>query len=161
MEGVADPGRTVQPRPIPLLGQAAATRLADPDGASGAHFGIAVARLGDVDGDEIGDFVVGARWDPAAGQAQSGSVTVFSGATLAALAELTHPEPGAGDEFGRSVAAIGDVDGDGIDDFVVGAPFDDVAGAVDAGSAHVFSGDASAGFPLVDSLFDPVPSAGA
>ncbi len=30
VEGVADPGRTVQPRPIPLLGQAAATRLADP-----------------------------------------------------------------------------------------------------------------------------------
>ena len=26
VEGVADPGRTVQPRPIPLLGQAAATR---------------------------------------------------------------------------------------------------------------------------------------
>jgi putative nucleotidyltransferase with HDIG domain len=29
VEGVADPGRTVQPRPIPLLGQAAATRLAE------------------------------------------------------------------------------------------------------------------------------------
>jgi putative nucleotidyltransferase with HDIG domain len=29
VEGVMDPGRTVQPRPIPLLGQAAATRLAD------------------------------------------------------------------------------------------------------------------------------------
>ena len=30
VEGVADPGRTVQPRPIPLLGQAAATRLEEP-----------------------------------------------------------------------------------------------------------------------------------
>ncbi len=30
VEGVSDPGRTVQPRPIPLLGQAAATRLAEP-----------------------------------------------------------------------------------------------------------------------------------
>ena len=30
VEGVQDPGRTVQPRPIPLLGQAAATRLAEP-----------------------------------------------------------------------------------------------------------------------------------
>jgi HD domain len=29
VEGVMDPGRTVQPRPIPLLGQAAATRLDD------------------------------------------------------------------------------------------------------------------------------------
>ncbi len=38
VEGVADPGRTVQPRPIPLLGQAAATRLADPP-ATGADAG--------------------------------------------------------------------------------------------------------------------------
>ena len=30
VDGVMDPGRTVQPRPIPLLGQAAATRLANP-----------------------------------------------------------------------------------------------------------------------------------
>ena len=30
VEGVQDPGRTVQPRPIPLLGQAAAARLAEP-----------------------------------------------------------------------------------------------------------------------------------
>jgi putative nucleotidyltransferase with HDIG domain len=30
VEGVADPGRTVQPRPIPLLGQAAAVRLSEP-----------------------------------------------------------------------------------------------------------------------------------
>ena len=27
VEGVADPGRTLQPRPIPLIGQAAASRL--------------------------------------------------------------------------------------------------------------------------------------
>ena len=33
VEGVADPGRTVQPRPIPLLGQAATTRLAEPPAA--------------------------------------------------------------------------------------------------------------------------------
>jgi putative nucleotidyltransferase with HDIG domain len=36
VEGVADPGRTVQPRPIPLLGQAAATRLAEPPSTSPA-----------------------------------------------------------------------------------------------------------------------------
>ena len=35
VEGVADPGRTVQPRPIPILGQAAATRLSEP-AATGA-----------------------------------------------------------------------------------------------------------------------------
>jgi putative nucleotidyltransferase with HDIG domain len=36
VEGVADPGRTVQPRPIPLIGQAAATRSSEsPAAASG------------------------------------------------------------------------------------------------------------------------------
>jgi len=36
VEGVADPGRTVQPRPIPLLGQAAAARLAKPPATGSA-----------------------------------------------------------------------------------------------------------------------------
>jgi HD-GYP domain-containing protein (c-di-GMP phosphodiesterase class II) len=36
VEGVADPGRTVQPRPIPLLGQAASTRLTEPPAAASA-----------------------------------------------------------------------------------------------------------------------------
>jgi putative nucleotidyltransferase with HDIG domain len=43
VEGVADPGRTVQPRPIPLLGQAAATRLADPPATNPAPIPAAAA----------------------------------------------------------------------------------------------------------------------
>ena len=45
----------------------------------------------------------------------------------------------AGDKFGRSVSGAGDVDGDGYDDLVVGALYDDNNG-VDSGSARVIRG---------------------
>ncbi|MBI5433518.1 MAG: hypothetical protein HZA52_11875 [Planctomycetes bacterium] len=51
--------------------------------------------------------------------------------TLAGLA--------AGDSFGWSVANVGVVDGDAIDDFAVGAPYSDVNGT-DSGQVLVCSG---------------------
>lgn len=45
----------------------------------------------------------------------------------------------ANDRLGFAVGSVGDVDGDGAADFVVGAPFDDNTG-VDSGSARVISG---------------------
>lgn len=43
------------------------------------------------------------------------------------------------DELGAAVASVGDVNGDGRSDVVVGAPFD-TTGGVDAGRAYVYSG---------------------
>ena len=62
----------------------------------------------------------------------SGSAYVFarSGATWGQQAKITAPDGEAGDEFGSSVALSGDT-------VVVGAPFDDDAGA-DSGSAYWF-----------------------
>jgi hypothetical protein len=51
--------------------------------------------------------------------------------------------PGA--EFGTSCVVIGDMDGDGIDDFAIGAPGDDTGGA-DAGRVFIYRG----GHPLAD-----------
>jgi len=45
----------------------------------------------------------------------------------------------AGDLTGRSVSVLGDVDGDGIDDWVVGAPSDE-DGGVESGTAYVLTG---------------------
>lgn len=46
----------------------------------------------------------------------------------------------SGDQLGKQVANAGDVNNDGTDDYVVGAPFADPQGKVDAGSVFVFSG---------------------
>jgi len=45
----------------------------------------------------------------------------------------------AGDVFGYSVSEAGDVDADGYDDLIVGAPYND-AGGINAGRAYVYSG---------------------
>ena len=52
---------------------------------------------------------------------------------------LTLHGDAAGDEFGTSIAGLGDVDGDGFDDLFVGAPYSDVA-FPEAGLARVHSG---------------------
>src|SRR4051812_25104841 len=56
--------------------------------------------------------------------------------------------PAAGDEAGWSISAAGDVNGDGFDDFIIGAPFDG-DGGTNAGSAYVIFGRAG-NFASVD-----------
>jgi FG-GAP-like repeat/FG-GAP repeat len=51
-------------------------------------------------------------------------------------AALISPHPG--NAFGVAVAPLGDIDGDGFQDMIIGAPNDDVAGA-NAGCAYVYS----------------------
>jgi len=50
----------------------------------------------------------------------------------------------AEDQFGGAVARIGDLDGDGFDDLLVGVKYADPAGRQNAGSAYVYSGASGA-----------------
>jgi hypothetical protein len=106
------------------------------NGASiGARFGSSVSGGGDVNGDGVSDLVVGA---PEAG-AGAGEARVFSGtngALLWALAGTT----GTAELFGTSAAIVGDVNGDGHADFLVGAPDASPGGVSTAGEARLFSG---------------------
>ena len=78
----------------------------------GEEYGFAVAEVGDLDGDSVPDLAIGA---PGAG---GGRVEVRRGSNLS----LLHEEFGAGqDRLGASVCGLGDVDGDGRDDYAVGA----------------------------------------
>lgn len=103
---------------------------------AGDQFGSAVAGAGDVDGDGRGDWIVGARGADAGGS-NSGMARVFSGANGALLWQFV----GAGPDLslGRAVGGAGDVDGDGLDDLIVGETRDDGNGGT-TGSARVFSG---------------------
>jgi hypothetical protein len=105
---------------------------------SGDFLGWAVASIGDLDLDGIPDLLVGAPNASPAGVSLAGSVEVRSGRTGSLLYRINGEEPAA--YFGRSLAALGDIDGDGFDDFGVGAPAASAEGFPERGSAFVFSG---------------------
>jgi hypothetical protein len=81
-------------------------------------FGAAVAGGSDVDGDAIPDLLVGAP-DAVFGD---GRAHVFSGASGALIRSHFAASPGSGENLGFAVAFIGDTNGDGRGEYVIGAP---------------------------------------
>ncbi len=117
----------------------------------GDEAGVAVDRAGDVDGDGLDDLLVGAWF--AAGD--TGAAYLIRGGTVGGVTDLdsvaaarVHGEAPY-DMAGTSVAGLGDLDGDGYDDFVVGADRYD-PGLQNAGGAFVFYGPVSGDHRLLD-----------
>lgn len=111
-------------------------------GASGDYFGGSLASLGDLDGDGITDLAVGAERSDE-GESNRGSVYVLflnANGTVKNYSQITNGSGGIslanGDYFGRSVASVGDLDGDGVTDLAVGAYLDDSGGS-NRGAVHV------------------------
>jgi FG-GAP repeat protein len=120
-------------------------------GMAGSWFGFAVAGAGDVNGDGIADIVVGAPLaalsaaSPYAGK----SYVVFGSSAFPASRDASTLAGGNGgfqiagavrnDRSGWSVSAAGDVNGDGIGDVVIGAPYSSYAGSA-GGAAYVIFG---------------------
>ena len=104
--------------------------------ANADFFSEPVRGIGDVDGDGHADLAIGAHLDDSAGK-DAGKVSLISGKTGSTIFSLTGERAGA--QFGYQLAAIGDVNKDGIIDLFVGAPEDKPSGANVTGSASVFS----------------------
>ena len=111
--------------------------------ASGDRFGFSVGSAGDIDGDNIGDIIVGAPFNDTSdgSKANGGGVFAFSGGAYlsgtvsATNANYTYFGETAGDILGWSVGPAGNVNVHGKDDIVVGAPYYDS----NAGRAYALS----------------------
>jgi hypothetical protein len=105
--------------------------------------GLSVSGAGDVNGDGFADLIVGAAgaWGDDIGSFNIGYARVFSGSDGSGFSGTdekvlyTFDGDREYDFFGRSVSGVGDVNGDGVADFVVGA---DTGGADYAGYVRVF-----------------------
>lgn len=103
----------------------------------GGRLGRAVASLGDIDGDGAGDFLASSNQFPISGVPSVGRVAVVSGASLGVIQNLS--QGGDNDFFGDAIAGLGDITGDGVPDYIVGAPGATPVGSL-AGAAYVYSG---------------------
>jgi FG-GAP repeat len=111
---------------------------------AGDFGGYAVASAGDSDGDGVGDVLIGAYGASAAAGKSWLVYGPFSGNVDMGVADITYIGETAGDSAGWSVAGAGDVDGDGLDDAVIGATGHDY-GAAESGAAYVMLGGAHGG----------------
>ncbi len=89
--------------------------------SASSNFGSSVAGAGDVNGDGYDDVVVGAYGY----NSSTGRVYVYLGSAsgVATAASTTLTGASAGINYGNSVAGAGDVNRDGYDDVIVGAPY--------------------------------------
>jgi len=120
------------PQRAPIFGQILLKQYKE----SGS-FGYSVSSIGDIDGDGKDDVLVGADTASPDGKSYAGSTYIYSSNTGNLLKQFDGEA--ASDFFGYSVSSIGDIDGDGKDDVLVGADRADPGGVSNAGSAYIYS----------------------
>jgi len=111
-------------------------------GTAGTSFGASVASAGDVNGDGYSDVIVGSPGY----SSNRGRARVYWGSPAGFTTYNTVSGEAVSNYFGASVAAAGDVNGDGYSDVVVGAH----ATGTNTGKAYLYlgNGEAGGGVPL-------------
>jgi hypothetical protein len=120
------------------------------------RFGLSATGLGDLDNDGVGDLAVGPFRDDGAGIHRGAAWVLLleRDGTVKSHQKINDRIGGFNgtlsdyDNFGRSVAGLGDLDGDGVADLAVGAWGDDDGGA-DRGAVWVLQLEGAV-FPLGD-----------
>jgi hypothetical protein len=109
---------------------------------TGAELGLGLSTAGDVNGDGFSDIILAAPYYDA-GQADEGRIYVFYGSPTGPSGSPWMAEGNKiNAQFGFSVSTAGDVNGDGYDDIIVGAPeYDNGDGTV--GRVFAFHGRAA------------------
>jgi Ca2+-binding RTX toxin-like protein len=127
-------------------------RLTGIDGSD--QSGHSVASAGDFNGDGLSDLLVSARQGDPGGNNQSGETYIIFGKTTAFATNISLSTLSGTDGFrldgidaadfsGESVSSAGDVNGDGFDDLIVGAPQGDPGGDLQAGESYIIFGNNS------------------
>jgi hypothetical protein len=128
--------------------------IAPPALFPGLTFGWSVASAGDLDHDGTPDLLVGAPYTAVGAAAVQGRAYAFRGRDGTLLRVFDAPHSSAGAAFGWSVTSAGDLNGDGIPDVLIGAPYMDGRTQRAQGAAFVFNGSDG---QLLLTLDDPVP----
>ncbi|HXF49737.1 MAG TPA: HYR domain-containing protein [Verrucomicrobiae bacterium] len=124
--------------------------------ATADRLGGSAGLLEDINSDNYDEFIIcapGADGGGAGGSTvlqDAGAVYVYSGLDGSLLYQITGEE--AANRLGGSLGVGGDVDEDGVEDFIVGTPEADINGMVDAGAAYVYSGKTG---QLLYSIYGP------
>lgn len=110
---------------------------------NGDRLGAAVHSLGDVDGDGAAELVAFAAYSDRSGE-DLGTLYLVPGTDGAALVPLLAPQSPSGMRYGQAGAVVPDLNGDGFEDLVVGAPYQAVAGrSQQLGQVYLYPGSAS------------------
>ncbi len=136
-----------------------------PDDANqaSAYFGNSVSCAGDVNGDGYSDVIIGGPGYDDVANTNEGRAFVYHGSATGLSASPNSTPDDAdqlGASLGNSVAAAGDINGDGYSDVIIGAQFADDGATVDEGLAYIYYGSSTGLLAIPSSILDDSNQAG-